>query len=103
MYAKINPHLNNWNSFAGPFLYKGGYFRTCCGFMKESHVRSPCQPSKNVFDIGVVAPGLGDSDTKLRVAQGPDGRDDACDDPDHQRHAHRAGVLQDTLRTDEDT
>lgn len=103
MYAKISPRLNNWKSFLAPSLYKGGCFCTCSGFMKESHVRSPCQPSKNVLDIGVVAPRFGDSDTKLRVAQGPDGRDDACDDPDHQRHAHRAGVLQDTLRTDEDT
>lgn len=83
---------------------KVGIFAPAVGLKeKESHVRSPCQPSKNVLDIGVVAPGLGDSDAKLRVAQGPNGRDDACDDPDHQCHAHRAGVLQDTLRTDEDT
>lgn len=51
-------------------------------------VGSPCQPSENVLDVGVVAPGLGDGDTELGVAQGPDGRDDASDDPDHQRHAH---------------
>lgn len=69
----------------------------------EYHVCSPCQPSKNVLDVGVVAPRLGDSDAKLCIAQGPNGRDDACDDPDHQRHANRAGILQDALRTDEDT
>lgn len=65
-------------------------------------VCSPCQPSENVLDVGVVSSGLGDGDAELSVAQGPDGCDDARDDPDHQRHAHRAGVLQDALRTDED-
>lgn len=66
------------------------------------HVHSPSQPSENVLDVGVVSPRLGYGDAQLGVAQRPDGGDDARDDPDEQRHAHRAGVLHHSLRTDED-
>lgn len=66
-------------------------------------VCSPSQSSKDVLDIGVVSSRLGDSDSQLSVAQCPDGSDDACDDPDDQGHAHRAGVFQHPLWTDEDT
>lgn len=67
------------------------------------HAYLPCQPSKDVLDVRVVSTRLGDGDAQLSVAQRPDGCDDACDDPDDQREAHRAGILHHALRTDEDT
>ena len=66
-------------------------------------VCSPGQASEDVLHVGVVSSRLGDGDTQLGVAQRPDGGDDAGDDPHDQGHAHRAGVLQHALRTDEDT
>lgn len=72
-------------------------------FLCVSSFYSPGQPSKDVLHVGVVSSWLGDGDAQLGVAQRPDGGDDACDDPDDQRHAHGAGVLHHPLRTDEDT
>lgn len=66
-------------------------------------VHPPCQASKDVLDVGVVPAWLGDGDAQLCVAQSSDGCDDTRDDPDDQREAHWAGVLQHTLGTDEDT
>lgn len=68
-----------------------------------SSVRSPSQPSEDVLDVGVISPRLGDGDAQLGVAQCPDGGDDPRDDPDNEGHAHGAGVLHHSLRTDEDT
>lgn len=68
-----------------------------------SPVHSPCQTSKDVLDVGVVAAWLGDGDAQLCITQSTDGCDDARDDPDDQREAHGAGVLHHALRTDEDT
>lgn len=64
---------------------------------------SPGQPTKDVLDIGVVSSRLGDGDAQLSVAESSDGGDDACDDPHDQGHAHGAGILHHSLRTDEDT
>lgn len=66
-------------------------------------VCSPSQPPEDVLHVGVVSARLGDGDAQLGVAQRPDGRDDAGDDPDDQGHAHGAGVLHHALRADEDT
>lgn len=65
--------------------------------------RLPSQASEYVLHVGVVAPWFGNGDAQLGVAQRSDGGDDARDDPDDQGHAHRAGVLHHSLRTDEDT
>lgn len=63
---------------------------------------SPCQSSKDVLDIGIVSPGLGNGDTQFSVAERSDGCDDTGDNPDDERQAHRAGVLQHAFRTNED-
>lgn len=64
---------------------------------------SPSQSTEDVLHIGVVSAGFRDGDAQLSVTQRSDGRDDSCDDPDDQSHAHWAGVFQHSLRTDEDT
>lgn len=62
---------------------------------------SPSQSSKDVPDIRVVSARLGDGHSQLCVAERTDGRDEACADPHHDGDAHRARVLQNPLRTDE--
>lgn len=68
-----------------------------------SGANSPRQSAEDVLDVRVVSSWFGNCDAQLSVAQGPDGSDDTCDDPDYQGHTHRAAILQHPLRTDEDT
>lgn len=67
------------------------------------HVNSPRQSTKDILDVGIVTPWFGNGDPQLGIAQCSDGRDDAGDDPDNQRHSHRAGILHHSLWTDKDT
>ena len=44
-------------------------------------------------DVGVVSPGLLNHAAQLRVAVRPHHGEDSGEDPDHQRHVDRPGVL----------
>lgn len=66
-------------------------------------LHSPHQASKYLRDVGVVASRFGDGDAQLSITQGAQGSNAASKNPNHQGQTHRARVLQDPLRRDEDT
>lgn len=63
--------------------------------------RLPYKPSKDLRHIRVVSPRLGDGDTQFSIAHGAEGTDPPAADPDDERQAHRACMLQHSFRRDE--
>ena len=57
---------------------------------------------EGVFDVGVVSPRLGYHGAQLRVAESSDEAEQPRQEPDQTGESHRAGVLEHSLRADED-
>lgn len=64
----------------------------------EGDQHLPHKAAEDLGHVGVVSSGLWDGDAQLSVAHGAQGTDPSSADPDDERQAHRAGMLQNPLR-----